>query len=251
LGQLAGQQGCSLHDSLAADALHEALPASAVKPLQGFYQWLQAVRQQCEDTHAIKAVHEMVDDIGYEAWLHQNSSSSAVAEKRMQNVRFLLDNLESSLQRAQEDNDEAGIKDAISRLILRDMLDRQAEEDDDDNRIQLLTLHASKGLEYPHVYMIGMEEELLPHRSSIEQDNIDEERRLAYVGITRAQRTLTLTYAARRRQFGEMVDTTPSRFLDELPGDNLYWPARQDSEEKRQQTAEQTISDLKNLLNGA
>ena len=172
-----------------------------------------------------------------------------VAEKHMQNVRILIDNLKGSLERAQEDNIDADIKDAINRLILRDMLEQQEEESDED-KIQLLTLHASKGLEFSHVYIIGMEEELLPHRVSIEEDNIEEERRLAYVGITRAKRTLTLTYAAKRKQFGEVIDTSHSRFLDELPMEHLDWQGHGEvNEEQTQQRARETLSSLKNLFN--
>ena len=71
--------------------------------------------------------------------------------------------------------------------------------------------------------MMGMEEELLPHRTSIEQDNIEEERRLTYVGITRARKSLTMTLAGQRKQFGEIIDTMPSRFLDELPQEDLVY----------------------------
>ena len=87
----------------------------------------------------------------------------------------------------------------------------------------MMTLHASKGLEFPYVFIMGMEEEILPHRSSIEADTIEEERRLAYVGITRARQTLAFTFAAKRKQYGEIIDCAPSRFLDELPPDDLAW----------------------------
>jgi ATP-dependent DNA helicase Rep len=118
--------------------------------------------------------------------------------------------------------DEIGVEDAITKLILRDMMEQREEEDDSD-KVQLLTLHASKGLEFPHVFIIGLEEEILPHRMSIEEENIEEERRLMYVGITRARETLTLTYAASRRQYGEKMETIPSRFLDELPEGDVRW----------------------------
>jgi ATP-dependent DNA helicase Rep len=127
-------------------------------------------------------------------------------------------------------------------------LNPQAEEDDSD-AVQLMTLHASKGLEFPHVFMIGMEEDLLPHRNSIEENNIEEERRLAYVGITRAQRTLTMTYAAKRKQFGETSDTTPSRFLDELPQEDVEREGMgEKNEEKNLAKGSETISSLLNLF---
>jgi len=93
----------------------------------------------------------------------------------------------------------------------------------------MMTLHASKGLEFPYVFIMGMEEEILPHRSSIEADTIEEERRLAYVGITRAKRNLALTFAAKRKQYGEVIDCTPSRFLDELPPEDLVWEGGEDA----------------------
>src|SRR5690606_36243427 len=100
------------------------------------------------------------------------------------------------------------------------LLERQEEEDLSD-QVQLMTLHASNGLEFPHVFMVGLEEDLLPHRHRIEANNIEAERRLAYVGITRAQRTLTMTLAGKRKQVGDISDTTPSRFLDELPAEDV------------------------------
>jgi ATP-dependent DNA helicase Rep len=102
------------------------------------------------------------------------------------------------------------------------MMERNEEEDSND-QVQLMTLHASKGLEFPYVFLIGMEEGLLPHQTSIDEGSVEEERRLAYVGITRAQRELIFTYARERRQFGELSRTEASRFLHELPQDDLNW----------------------------
>ncbi|KZZ50742.1 hypothetical protein A3760_19680 [Oleiphilus sp. HI0122] len=140
--------------------------------------------------------------------------------------------------------DEIGIDEAISKLVLRDMLEQQEEEDDSD-KVHLLTLHASKGLEFPHVFIMGLEEEILPHRNSIEEDNIEEERRLMYVGITRAKQTLALTYAATRKQFGEKIETIPSRFLDELPEDDVeYEGGEEQDKERAKQKGRQTLSAL-------
>jgi ATP-dependent DNA helicase Rep len=131
--------------------------------------------------------------------------------------------------------------------------DRQEKDKDDNegNEVQLLTLHAAKGLEYAHVYMVGMEEDLLPHKSSIEEDNVEEERRLCYVGITRAKKTLTMTMAKQRKRFGAQVTCKQSRFLDELPEDDLDWPRKQGpvSEEQRLERSESHLARLREMLN--
>ena len=106
------------------------------------------------------------------------------------------------------------------------ILSRFDEEDEDIDKVNLLTLHASKGLEFPFVYIMGLEEELLPHKNSIVADTIEEERRLMYVGITRAKQGLTLTLAEQRKNGGQMKQMTPSRFLDELPQDEVDWLGR-------------------------
>jgi len=103
-----------------------------------------------------------------------------------------------------------------------DMLDRN-ESDKGGDAVQLMTLHAAKGLEFPHVFLVGMEEETLPHRNSLEGESLEEERRLCYVGITRARQTLTLTYADKRRKYGEDAACEPSRFLKELPQEELQF----------------------------
>lgn len=113
-------------------------------------------------------------------------------------------------------------------MVLLDMLEQQQEEEDTD-KVNLLTLHASKGLEFPYVYLIGLEEEILPHKNSIAAETVEEERRLMYVGITRARQGLTITLAAQRKAGGQMKQMTPSRFLDELPEDELEWLGRKKS----------------------
>ena len=192
----------------------------------------------------IPVLKQMFTDIEYEEWLHQNASSPKQAERRMENIWYLVDSVRKMLDADKGTADEIGIEDAISRLILRDLMEQREEEDDSD-KVQLLTLHASKGLEYPHVFIMGLEEEILPHRTSIEEGNIEEERRLMYVGITRARESLTLTFAAHRKQYGEKIETIPSRFLDELPADDLLWEGMGDLDrEANQRKGKSTLSAL-------
>src|SRR5690554_558176 len=248
LGEYASGRETSLFDACGELGLEQALPAQAVDRLRRFCDLIDRLYQRCRDGDPIAAIHELMDEIDYPGWIRQNASSDVVAEKRMQNVFFLIESLQSTLERLQEEDEGAGIEDAIARLVLLDMLNRQEEEDDSD-RVQLMTLHASKGLEFPHVFLLGMEEELLPHRNSIEMDTIEEERRLAYVGITRAQKTLTMTLAKQRRQFGEWVDCTPSRFIDELPQEDLEREGLGEaSPEQNRARGRATLSSLKGMF---
>ncbi len=248
LGEYASGREVSLFDACDELGLEQVLPAQAVERLRRFCDLIDRLYQRCRDGDPIAAIHELMDEIDYPGWIRQNASSDVVAEKRMQNVYFLIESLQSTLERLQEEDEGAGIEDAIARLVLLDMLNRQEEEDDSD-RVQLMTLHASKGLEFPHVFLLGMEEELLPHRNSIEMDTIEEERRLAYVGITRAQKTLTMTLAKQRRQFGEWMDCTPSRFIDELPQEDLEREGLGEaSPEQNRARGRATLSGLKGLL---
>ena len=99
-------------------------------------------------------------------------------------------------------------------------------EEDAADAVRLSTLHAAKGLEFPHVFLVGLEEGVLPHREAVEAGNVDEERRLMYVGLTRAQETLHLSYCSTRKRAGEKVDCAPSRFLAELAQEDLRYADR-------------------------
>jgi len=250
LGTYANRRETSLFAAIDEIGLQSEITGQHLEKLQRFKHWMEKIAERCERDDPIKAVREMINDIDYESWLHQNASSGSVAEKRMKNVEFLVTQLERAIASEMEDPDcENPVQNAISRLILRDQLDRQEEESADD-KVQLMTLHAAKGLEFPHVYLIGMEEEILPHRSSIEQDTVEEERRLAYVGITRARQTLTMTLASRRKQFGEVHKTEPSRFLDELPADDLEREGFGEElpPEVKKQKGQESLNALKDML---
>ena len=250
LGGYASQRQISLFSALDEIGLQSHIPEKNLERLVRFSHWLKQVAINCTTNDPIAGVREMIDDIDYVGWMHQNSPSTKAAEKRIENVFYLVESLQKSLDKTADDDedDEKRIQDAIAKLVLRDLLERQEEEDESD-QVQLMTLHASKGLEFPHVFMVGMEEDLLPHRNSIDDNNIEEERRLTYVGITRAQKTLTMTLAGKRKQFGEHSETTPSRFLEELPKDDVEREGfGERSAEKNTAQGAETLSSLLNLF---
>ena len=252
LGEYANQRQISFLDAIDEVGLSATVPSANLQRLQRFKHWLQSVQRNVYSDKPVPAIRELLEDIDYQDWLRQNASSDAAANKRWENINLLISQIEYALKDSESDSVEADknpIEAAISKIILRDILDREQEESADD-KVQLLTLHAAKGLEFLHVFLIGMEEEVLPHRNSIEGDQIEEERRLAYVGITRAQRTLTMTSAAQRTQFGETSATTPSRFVDELPQDDLVRMGgnTEASAEQNQAAGEESLDALKSLF---
>ena len=220
LTEYAAKRHLSLMACCSEFGLEQTMSPVALDKLNRFAHWLNNIARRCHSEDPIQAIKEMVHDLDYEAWMHQTSNTPAQAERRMKNVWILIDMIERMLDKANEQGDEMDFETCIGRLLLRDMLEQQ-EQDDELDQVQLMTLHASKGLEFPYVYIMGLEEEILPHRNSIEANTIEEERRLMYVGITRAKRNLTMTLAAKRRQYGETSETTPSRFLEELPADDV------------------------------
>ncbi|MBK4998240.1 DNA helicase Rep [Pseudomonas sp. S31] len=247
LGNYATERKVSMYAASEELGLGEHLDARYTERLQRFKHWLDGVRHKVALEDPIAALHEMIRDIDYENWIRQQTASDKAAEFRISNVWFLVEALKNTLEKDEEG--DMTIEDAIGKLVLRDMLERQQEEEENAEGVQMMTLHASKGLEFPYVFIMGMEEEILPHRSSIEADTIEEERRLAYVGITRARQTLAFTYAAKRKQYGEIIDCTPSRFLDELPPDDLAWEGLDDAPvEVKAARGNNALADIRAML---
>lgn len=247
LGNYATGRGVSMYAASEELGLGEHLDARYTERLQRFKHWLDGVRHKVALDDPIAALHEMIRDIDYENWIRQQTASDKAAEFRISNVWFLVEALKNTLEKDEEGG--MTIEDAIGKLVLRDMLERQQEEEENADGVQMMTLHASKGLEFPYVFIMGMEEEILPHRSSIEADTIEEERRLAYVGITRARQTLAFTFAAKRKQYGEIIDCTPSRFLDELPPEDLSWEGLDDAPvEVKAARGNNALADIRAML---
>ncbi|MBK1644387.1 ATP-dependent DNA helicase Rep [Thiocapsa imhoffii] len=235
-----------LHLLAACDALasSEQLSERRRAPLRAFATLIEEHARRGE-RDPVGAMQALVERIDYAHWLRENASSQAVADRRYANVIDLLGWL-TALNTGELQ--ERTLAEMASHLTLMDVLDRQDEAEGGD-RVSLMTLHAAKGLEFPHVFLVGMEEELLPHRTSIEEDTIEEERRLAYVGITRARETLTFTLARRRKRHGAWASSEPSRFLGEVPQDQLVWDGEhEDTSVNRKARGLTHLHTLKGLL---
>ncbi|MEO0367666.1 MAG: UvrD-helicase domain-containing protein [Pseudomonadota bacterium] len=225
LSKLSTDEQTSLFHTIASPTFHEVLSPRQQTGLREFANLIDDMVARAHDQSVKACVNSLLDLLDYQQWITKQSASPEQAEARWQNVEDLQAWIASIA-----DNDETrSFDDVIHILGLMGILDKN-ESQEDSNVVSLMTLHAAKGLEFPHVTIIGLEEELLPHRSSIEDDMVEEERRLFYVGITRAQHQLVLSYARKRARYGESFDCEPSRFIDELPQEHIVWQDKQNED---------------------
>jgi DNA helicase II / ATP-dependent DNA helicase PcrA len=207
------KQRCSVWDALHSDDFLKDLPARTVGSISGFVSLIDTfetkLNEPLSDHQAV--ARDLIKEVAYIDDLKRSCKTSDDAMKREENVGQLLNDL--ALFQGRSVNGLQGFLDEV-------MLDKSREEDQDVEKkkgVLLITLHAAKGLEFPHVFLIGLEEGVLPHDRSRMEGTLDEERRLLYVGITRAMRTLTLTYCRDRMKYGSPSPCHPSSFIKELP----------------------------------
>ena len=254
LSGYATKRNVSLFDASQELGLSSALDGKGLVRVERFGQMILDWAKQAENltgSEVIAFLRQLIEKIEYDNWLQETSATSRQAEKRIKQVRDLLLWIERIIDKAKnEDGEHLKLDKIVSYMTLMDMMENN-EGDVEQNQISLMTLHASKGLEFSHVFLIGMEEELLPHAQNLESPGLEEERRLAYVGITRAEKSLTMTYAKKRKKYGEKTNCQPSRFLAELPPELLQWdgnPNIEMSAEDKKNNANSTLKGLKALL---
>jgi superfamily I DNA/RNA helicase len=193
------------------------------RALGEFLQFLGQMRERFSAGHIAEPTEELVRMIGLEDAARRSVKDPVAAERKAENVREVV----AALANFEQAEPESGLGDYLAGVNLSG---RDEESDDfSGDSVTLLTMHGAKGLEYPHVFLTGLEEGLLPHRrSEFEVGGLEEERRLAYVGMTRARRSLTITYAAARTKYARQEKASPSRFLAELPEGGVRREDRRD-----------------------
>jgi len=180
----------------------------------------EAGRFRNRKTGLAERVAALFKRLGIEEELYRTIDDRAVARRKVENVEQIVNSLASYEERIPAPT-LAGFLEKVS-LMDEDRFSGKEKKEHGQNAVTLMSLHSSKGLEFPYVFLVGLEEEILPHKRSIYEDfSIDEERRLMYVGITRARRHLTITRCLRRKKYGKLEERFPSRFLEEIPADLL------------------------------
>ncbi len=232
----------SLFEAAVDDLFQNELPLPAARGLRGFTNMLIDFNHRLNDQPLGEVFTELLDHIGYIDWLGEQDDEPRRTERRARNLKDLggwIGRLADDCKTTEE-------------LITRVALAAGPDDDrfDGADMVRLMTLHAAKGLEFKRVWLIGCEEGLLPHQRSIDDDQIEEERRLMYVGITRAERALSISYCRSRKRGGERSACEPSRFLEELPEEVIQWPARHGARETSREDAKANLAAMKALLGG-
>ena len=224
LGEFAGQWQCSLFEAAFKGGLEAKLPERQLRPLREFCTFIQRLEARAAKTNvandsAAQVLDDMMKEIDYEAYLY-DSFDDRQAQNKWQNTSDFVSWLKEKGSGGKDGTDpEKSLLDLTQMVALMTMLEGRDEEPD---AVRMSTLHASKGLEFPHVFLIGVEEGILPHKGDPDAPfdtlgaRIEEERRLMYVGITRAQRSLHITWCKKRRRARENIHCDMSRFIKEM-----------------------------------
>lgn len=211
LAQSAESKHVSYFKAAGMDELSSLLPTRVSQKLKEFHWLIKSLQHKVlAKVNADKIIDELIQNIDYSAWISQTSKDKTSKHNRTK----LVFDFQKWIRAFCTDKD-MNLVDVAAQITLQSNKDEKNED-----AVQMMTLHAAKGLEFTHVFMVGVEEGILPHRNSIEEETTEEERRLMYVGMTRAMRQLTISYVKKRKSHYGQEDSTdkgPSRFLDELP----------------------------------
>ncbi len=242
LGQFAQTKHCSLLEATRSDAVLRQLSPRPAAALAAFSELVDELRSAALHESAADLVDRLLKRTGYAAQLAAATPDVAVRERKLGNLRELID----WFRAMQKGGNGAG--DLAAQLALLSHADR----DDPGNAVRLMTLHAAKGLEFRFVFIVGCEDGTLPSEGALDEGRLDEERRLMYVGITRAKELLTLSWSAKTRRYGEIHGNQPSRFLHELPQADLHWQGKDPEADKEavRETAESHMARIAAMLAG-
>lgn len=222
LSTFAQQQGKSLWEGISSsDVEMSGVKAPALAKLRSFTSMIEEVRVNLKSKDAYKIAVEILEISQYVQTLRNENSIES--QSRLENVEELLNGVQEFVEQRVSQQSELGdedyfvsLEEYLENVALISDLEISEDKKDDGNRISLMTIHSSKGLEFPYVYVVGMEENLFPSAGASSESDIEEERRLFYVAMTRAEKTLAISFASSRFKWGQHTSNPPSRFLRDI-----------------------------------
>ena len=221
LGEYASEHHLSLFAAAFEGEFQSTVGHKQLDDLLMFVQYINKLQERALKDPAEEVLNDLIKAIEYEAYLYDHEEQRA-AETRWNNVLEFIAWLTNKSKGSTEFGNEKAEKTLLELTQLVALISiLEGREEGDPDTVKLSTLHAAKGLEFGHVFLIGVEEGIMPHSQSIDDGKIEEERRLMYVGITRAQKSLNISWCKKRKRAGEMEMCEPSRFIAELPKDDV------------------------------
>jgi DNA helicase-2/ATP-dependent DNA helicase PcrA len=223
----AASRGKFLWDVLPDALVVDGVDAKTATAVAGFQRLIEEFRDEHKKIPVAQLIAKVLDRTHYRDSLTKAYPDPAERESRLASLEEII-NAAASYDKSRRRSSPPSLSGFLDDMMLSERDDSEDKEAQlSRNSVALMTLHSAKGLEFPHVYLVGMEEGILPHKRSIAAENdsaIDEERRLCYVGVTRARERLTLSFALTRRKWGKPQKTIPSRFLYEMTGQAENFP---------------------------
>ena len=214
------ERKCSVFAAMKNPAVTTTFQSGACGAIERFVEWVERTRTPLLSPSPAPGTlqhwaNQFLEEIGYYQELRRLEKTPEAGEARMRNLKDLIADLDGEA----DQTEPAAIR--LEKFLEDITLDSDRSSDDEgpENAVTLITMHSCKGLEFPHVFVVGLEEGLLPHSRSKAENTLDEERRLFYVAITRAMQTLHLSHCATRKKYGQPVTCQPSSFLHELPSE--------------------------------
>ena len=242
LGTYAATRHISLFAAAFEAGMEHQLGAKQYEPLMVFCKYINNLQSRADREPCLAILQDLLQAIDYEAYLFDGEEARA-AQSKWSNVQDFVGWMH---KKAEEDGKT--VIELTQLIALLNIL--EGREDGEVDAVRLSTLHAAKGLEFGHVFLVGIEEGILPHSVSVDNGQVEEERRLMYVGITRAQKSLTITHCRRRKRAGEWQVCEASRFIDELAQDDLRVSGREHADPAAQKLeGENRLAQLKAMLN--
>ena len=218
--QISQDRRTSVYAVMRHTDVQEQLHNAARKSVQSFLQFMDETRAflSGESTDSISGwAREFLEQTGYFIDLKHSEKDPKAAENRLQSATELLSSIDELTSKMVNTSGGEKLTHFLEEISLDQ--DRFKNEDEQTDEVTMITMHSCKGLEFPHVHVVGMEQGLLPHTRSVEEGTMDEERRLFYVAITRAMESLTISHCETRKKYGQITSCEPSRFLTELPAE--------------------------------
>ncbi|MBK1791383.1 ATP-dependent helicase [Persicirhabdus sediminis] len=244
LSDLSREKQCSVWEAMGSPEAKENLSTRAFKAVQAFSEMVERYREEMEACRENKSeiLKRMMAEIEYIEWVKRNCKTESERDMRHEGMSEVISALHQASRRGK----------TLQKFLDDTSLERDKDDDDLEKQrgVTLITLHSSKGLEYPLVYLVGLEQGILPHKRSVEEGTLDEERRLFYVGITRAGERLAMTWCARRKKYGEEVMGQASQFMGEMDPKFLSHEHYDDimGAEASEEDTENFFANLKSLL---